>query len=52
MFAVDKQRLFLLQPGSKNTLNNLRLLKTEHIKVLAAVRCRWWANKHPQPSCA
>lgn len=33
VLAFDQQRLFLLQPGSKATLRNLRLLKTDHIKV-------------------
>ena len=38
MFAFNKQRLVLLQPGSKDALNNLRLVKTDHIKVWAALK--------------
>ena len=37
VFACDMQRVVLLQPGSKQPLRNLRLLKTEHIKVRTAV---------------
>ena len=39
VFASDKQRVVLLEPGSKQTLKNLRLLKTEHIKVRTTGQC-------------